>query len=267
MERLTDIRIGAKTYRLVSDDEYLSAQGEAFEPAVVALFESLVAGDHAVLDVGANIGCTTLLFGERARCVNSFEPSPTTFSLLARNVAASGLSNIALHNYALGAAAGETELTFWPHNRAGAFVSDRTRASAGHVTERVQMRTLDEAVAERALAQIDFVKIDVEGFEKNVLEGGRTTIDRCRPVVVLELNHWCLNAFQSIAIPDFFAYLRSRFPVLLAVDQRRYLDLHDEGESYAVMLHHINRFRFPNLIGAFDPARLVTFFARFAHRG
>lgn len=267
MERLTDIRIGAKSYRLVSDDEYLAPHGGDFEPHVVALFESVVARDHAVLDVGANIGCTTLLFGERARRVDSFEPSPTTFSFLERNVAASGLSNIALHNLALGAATGEAELTFWPANRGGAFVSDRTKASTGHVTERVRVRRLDEVVAELALADVDLVKIDVEGFEKNVLEGGRATIDRRRPLVVLELNHWCLNAFQAIAIPDFFRYLRSLFPVLLAVDQRSYLDLYDEGETYTVMLQHINQFRFPNLIGAFDRTQLVTFFARFPHRG
>ena len=94
------------------------------------------------------------------------------------------------------------------------------------------------------------------------MRGAKQTLAVCRPVVVLELNHCALNVFQRISIPDFFDLLRSIFPILLAVDSvdgLRYLNLHDESESYTVMHHHILHWRFPNILAAFDESRLNRF--------
>jgi predicted O-methyltransferase YrrM len=121
------VRIGTKDYRLASDDDFLSQMGDQFEPETVHLFDCLVSKDFHVLDVGANIGCTSILFGELASRVASFEPSPTTFRLLEKNIAQSGLNNIELYNYALGARTESSELTFAPNNRAGGFVSNRPK--------------------------------------------------------------------------------------------------------------------------------------------
>jgi len=74
--------------------------------------------------------------------------------------------------------------------------------------------------------------------------------------VVLELNHWCLNAFQRTSIPDFLDLLRSMFPILLAVDGSNYMDLHDTSESYIVMYNHILHMRFPNILAAFEEGQL-----------
>ncbi|HEV7412724.1 MAG TPA: FkbM family methyltransferase, partial [Casimicrobiaceae bacterium] len=110
---------------------------DGFEPLMVSLFGCLVSPQDHVLDIGANIGCTSLLLGELARRVLSFEPSPTTFSFLERNIRASGLGNIEVQNFALGSEPCESQITFAPNNRAGAFVSDKTKASIGHTTERI----------------------------------------------------------------------------------------------------------------------------------
>ena len=116
------------------------------------------------------------------------------------------------------------------------------------------------------LSRIDFIKIDVEGFEGHVLRGAVQTLSAFKPVVVLELNHWCLNAFQRTSIPDFFDFLRSQFPILLAVDGIHYLDLYDESESYIVMYHHIVHMRFPNIVAAFSENRLRMFRELYQHQ-
>ena len=264
-ERSVEIAIGNRRWNIVSDDEYLSGLGTEFEPQTVALLDTLFSSGSVVLDVGANIGCTSILFGERARRVIAFEPSPTTFRYLQRNIEQARLPNVELRNIALGSLAGDSQLTFAPSNRSGGFVSDKTVASVGHVTETIAIRRLDDIVGELALDALDLVKIDVEGFEKSVLEGGRETVLRFRPIAAIELNHWCLNALQRICVPDFLDYLCAMFPLLVAVDGDRYLDVSDPAERYIVMYHHILNFRYVNLVGAFSSDQLDAFVRRYRH--
>ena len=251
-------RIGARTFTITSDDGYLEhIQGE-FEPDQVRLFSALIRPDDVVLDIGANIGCTSLLFGQLARHVVSFEPAPSTFELLRRNLAAGGMDNVELVNLGLGVEEGTFELTFSPHNRSGGFVSNQIQASGGHSVERIHVTAGDKWIAQSGIKQVDFIKIDVEGFERNVIAGLADTIARDRPVVALELNHWCLNVFQRVSIPDFFDFLRSVFPVLYAIDASGEVrDLHDIDDAYHVMYHHVVRnFMFANLVGGFDAGRM-----------
>jgi FkbM family methyltransferase len=257
--RVIDVRIGARTYRIASDDNYLEHIKDGFEPDMVRLFTHLIPEGALVYDVGANIGCTALLFASLASRVVAFEPSPSTFSFLARNVSESGLRNIELRNFGLGAVSEELELTFAPSNRSGGFVSNQTKTGAGHVTERIVVKTLDDVVAREAPDRLDFVKIDVEGFEQSVIRGGREAFARFRPVVVLELNHWCLNALQRICVPDFLDFLRSVFPILLALEGDHVVNLHDVHGNYHVMYEHINNNKYRNLVAAFDGGQIARF--------
>jgi len=265
MVRSAEVSIGGARYRIASDDDYLARIGPEFEPQTTALLGTLFRADSVVLDIGANIGCTAIFFGAVARRVIAFEPSPTTFELLRVNVAEAGLRGVELHNFGLGAVPGSSELTFAPSNRAGGFVSDKTTASVGHVTEPISIRRLDDVAPALSLDGIDLVKVDVEGFEQSVLQGARGTIDRFRPIAALELNHWCLNALQRICVPDFLDYLCSIFPILVAVDGDTYLDVRDPAERYIVMYHHIIHFRYVNLVAAFSDDQLQTFRARYRH--
>ena len=258
-ERESIVQIGDKSYTIASDDLYLDSVGRDFEPHMVGLFRSLIRRDDSVVDVGANIGLTTLLFAELAARVYSFEASPSTFRYLKRNVEHASLSNVTLINKALGNRTTTSEITFAPNNRSGGFVSDQTKASAGHVTETIDVRRMDDLLPRGG----DFVKLDVEGYEKYVIEGAPEILAKNRPVVVLELNHWCLNAFQRITVPDFFDFLRATFPIALAVQDHHYLNLHDSGESYITMYRHIVQGQYSNLVCAFDPERLQEFKEKF----
>jgi FkbM family methyltransferase len=259
------VDIGGNKYVITSDDDYLEHIRNGFEPEMVKLFKILAANSETILDVGANIGCTAILFGELSKNVYAFEPSPTTFSYLEKNVSNSGRNNVFPQNIGLGAEPSESTLTFSPSNRSGGFVSNQTQASAGHTVEKIVIRQLDEVVSSLDLQDIDFIKIDVEGFEGHVLRGATKTLSSNRPVCVLELNHWCLNAFQRTSIPDFFDLLRSIFPILLAVDGSNYMDLHDESNSYIVMYHHILHMRFPNIVAGFDKTQLDQFRSQYEY--
>jgi FkbM family methyltransferase len=264
-EQSRAVLIGRKKYVITSDDDYLSNMGAEFEPQTTALLSALFGPNSTILDVGANIGCTSILFGEIARQVVSFEPSPTTFAFLRQNVERAGLRNVDLRNLALGSETATSRLTFAPSNRGGGFVSDKTIASEGHVIEEVKVRRLDDVASDLTLKTLDLIKLDVEGFERRVLEGGTSTLKRFRPVAAIELNHWCLNALQRTCVPDFLDYLCSIFPFLAAVEGNKYLDVHDPAERYVVMYHHIIHFRYVNLIGAFSTDQLPNFLERYVH--
>jgi len=255
------IKIGNETYTIMSDDDYLLHIGHVFEPDMCRLFLSVLEKNHTVLDIGANIGCTSILFGQTAKEVISFEPSPTTFKYLELNINNSGLTNVKLHNVGLGSTDENLTLTFAPNNRSGGFVSNQTQASAGHNVENISIKNGDAYIKD---THVDFMKIDVEGFEMNVLQGLANMIQKNKPIVVAELNHWCLNAFQRISIPDYFDYLLSIFPILYAVDDDKYADLRDAGERYAVMYHHINYSRFPNIVGAFEAGQVSRLLAQYS---
>jgi len=259
------VNIGGKLCSISSDDDYLEHIGTEFEPYMVKLFHCVALGSKVMFDIGANIGCTAILFSDLCEKVHAFEPSSTTFAYLSENVDRNARRNVTLHNCGLGAEAATTTITFAANNRSGAFVSDREKANADHLSEQISIRTLDEMTDSLCLQALDFIKIDVEGFEGHVLRGGAATLQRFSPVVVLELNHWCLNAFQRVTVPEFFDQLRATFPILLAVDGDRYLDLHSADESYAVMYHHILHLRFANIVCAYDESQLTRFREQYRH--
>jgi FkbM family methyltransferase len=283
--RLVQTKINGKSYSISSDDDYLDHVEGEFEPEMVSLFKSLLKPSDTVLDIGANIGCTTLFFGDLARKVYSFEPSPTTHRWLVENVQRAKLNNVEAINLGLGKDAGTFELTFAPNNRSGGFVSNLTSASEGHQVEKITIAKGDDFVRDHQIAKVHFIKIDVEGFEQSVIEGLAETIARDQPIVALELNHWCLNAFQRTSVPDFFDFLRGVFPYLYAVDMRytsnlrdrlyRELlpsfydkkdarNLHDQDAAYHAMYRHIlHGSSYPTLVGAFKPTQLDTLSSTF----
>jgi FkbM family methyltransferase len=250
-----DVAVGSRSYHMLTDDQYLDNCGDNFEPDNVALFTRLVKPQDVVADVGANIGLTTMLFSALARQVVSFEPSPSTYSLLRMNVEQNGLKNVSLVNAGLGSKAERSTITFSTTNRSGGFVSDQVQPRGGHVTEQIEICRLDDIWSKHS-PSLDFLKVDVEGFELSVLEGARSVIALCRPTVALELNHWCLNAFRRISVPDYFDALRSVFPHLYAVDGNgtEVRDLHHPDQAYEVMYSHIIHWKYPNVVGSFDPA-------------
>lgn len=252
--------INGKRYRVTSDDEYIIQVEGEFEPDLVRLLTSLIEPTDTALDIGANIGCTSILFGSVAQRVFSFEPSPSTFAFLQKNLAASGLKNVELINRGLGSSDGSFELTFSPQNRSGGFVSNQVTASEGHRVETITIVNGDRFLAEHGVSHVDFIKIDVEGFEREVLTGLSATIARDKPTVVLELNHWTLNAFQRITVPDFLDFLRNMFPILYAVEDGDVRNLRHQDDTYHVLYEHIvNGFKYPTLVAAFDERRLRKF--------
>lgn len=143
-----------------------------------------------ILDIGANIGQTAFrMLQNQANkglhpAVYAFEPYPKTFRKLEHNIALNQAKGIHAFNLGLGSEKGTLHMTqHTPSNSGGFRMTTDTSNSVS-----VPVCSLDEFVSEQALSRIDFIKIDVEGFETEVLKGARQTIRSFRPVIIFEYS-------------------------------------------------------------------------------
>jgi len=253
------IRIAGRDFSITGDPGYLAAMGDNFEPSIVSLYSAMTSANDRVLDVGANIGLTACAFSTlcpdgRIACV---EPVPRTYRYLQQNT--SNLKNVSLFQHALGSAPGELRMQGNPDFLAGSFVADAYNIpDEGHFVERVPVKTLDSAFSSFGLDRLDFMKVDVEGFELEVFEGGRDILNEYKPDVFLEMNHWCLNVFRRISIPEFRDRLMSVFPFVFAVEHDSFIDFGDERNAHHIFHEHLIRLKYCNLVAGFNRDDLIA---------
>lgn len=133
------------------------------------------------LDIGANIGNHTLFFEQRFSRVHAFEPHPTTVELLRLNT--QWADHVSVHAHGLGDARGQFDLIEHAANLGGSSIRIGDTTGAHQMLPIVVERLDDLALDFQSLC---FIKIDVEGFEAQVLRGGKATLEEHQPLVVLE---------------------------------------------------------------------------------
>jgi FkbM family methyltransferase len=159
-------------------------------PAVLGFLQP----GSVVIDVGANLGEWTVPFARKvgpAGRVLAIEPAPRSAAALESTLAANALRHAEIVRCAIGDRDGVAQFAV------PAITSARTDtgtarigpACAGHHALQVPLRSLDSLAAERGLARLDLIKIDVEGHERRVLDGAAAILDRHRPVLVIETGH------------------------------------------------------------------------------
>lgn len=145
---------------------------------------------QTIIDIGANIGNVTL---ESAKIVgptgeiHSFEPDPENYKRLEVNLKMNRFSNISSNKLGLGNKAGVFRIVnVSPGNQGMNRIINKNLSNFN--SRQIQVTTLDEYVFEKKLNNIDLIKIDVEGFEYNVLKGGVKVIDAFHPTFFIELD-------------------------------------------------------------------------------
>jgi FkbM family methyltransferase len=169
--------------------EYQLRYFGAWEPAETAAMQRFIPRDATVLDIGANVGYHTLLaarlVGEGGR-VLSLEPEPETYDMLEANVRLNGMSQVE----AVPAAAGscEAKLPLFYH-RTDPGSNSLLPGQDMKEGQAVDVLTIDNLLESRKVKQVDFVKIDAEGWEPHVFRGARALLEReRRPILMFEIN-------------------------------------------------------------------------------
>jgi FkbM family methyltransferase len=160
------------------------------ERETTAFFRRVARRGWTVLDVGANSGYFSLLardLGGEGSQVSSFEPNPAVVELLLETAHRNG-ATIRVEPKACGAERGELPLHLGADDRNTGLATLSPGAAKGDVSVSVPVVSLDDYCAENDLAP-DLVKIDVEGFEDQVVAGMRTLLgDRVPAHVVCEMS-------------------------------------------------------------------------------
>lgn len=170
------------------------------EVALTALMLKLITAGQNVVDVGAHFGYEALLASTlvgSTGTVMTFEPSPATYAIAARNL---DKPNIKLHNKAVGAYDGMIKMVSKPVAES-AFNSISDDESQGNLVE-VEIVKLDSVMAAREKL-IDFIKCDVEGFEMEVLKGAAGILTNDKPVLALEADMPSENTGRAGEIDEF----------------------------------------------------------------
>jgi FkbM family methyltransferase len=125
---------------------------------------------RVAVDVGAHVGLWSMQLAQRFDNVIAFEPVAAFRECFVKNA---WMRGVKCFPYALGAEVGRVSMNVDASDTGGTHVSGPGS---------IDMKTLDSF----SLKSVDFVKIDAEGYEHHIIDGGRETILRCKPCIIVE---------------------------------------------------------------------------------
>jgi FkbM family methyltransferase len=182
-----------------------------FEPETFEFIQRFLQPGMIFLDIGANVGQYTLLGSQRVGPggkVHAFEPHPILWSVLSRNIGLNRCANVVCDSLAVAEREGVQPLFHGPPDRAG----ETALVPCEGQTEFTQVRTVtvDSYLRSHMIAQVDLIKIDVEGAELRVLEGATNLLTRGAGLtLILEFNDGAAHRFGH-SVGDVASFLRAR---------------------------------------------------------
>ena len=141
------------------------------------IVKKLIKNGDVVLDIGANIGYYTLIFAKlvgNSGKVFAFEPEPENFKILQKNIKINEYANVFLEQKAV--SNNNEKLTLYISDKAGRHSIYKLKKYVKSID--IESVTIDNYLKKNNIEKINFVKIDVEGAELNVLQGIQNLLDK-----------------------------------------------------------------------------------------
>jgi len=180
------MKITKENIAIIEGDECISKWVESegrldHDPNSLPIMLSYVKEGDTVIDIGAFIGDQTFAYAKKVGGfgkVIAFEPNPTAFECLEHNMF--DFDNVELRNEGVSDTKGNIKLTDVATN-AGMTYAEKAKKG-------IKCVTIDSL----KLNKLNFIKIDAEGFEHNILKGAIETIKKFKPIMVIEINNHAL---------------------------------------------------------------------------
>lgn len=190
-EAVTPVR-GTRAKLIVQVDDFVGAAVYSFgdlDPKITWVVRKILRPGDTALDIGANLGLVAVTMADAvgpAGRVEAFEPQPCLAALMVRSAALNGFAHLTVHQLALGRTDTEVALHI-PHDNAGH--ASIGRADMAGETIRVPQRNAASVLEGLGLGPIRLMKMDVEGYETEVVAGAESYLRHNPPDAILfEMN-------------------------------------------------------------------------------
>lgn len=177
-----------------------------YEKGTLFVIKNILKEGSIFVDIGANIGLMSIFSSSIVKNkghVYSFEPNPATSEILNRNIELNSISNITSSNFAIGSKAEKTKIyDRWDVSRGGATLIKPENETGSYEISVISLVNYFKDEEQR----IDLIKIDVEGFELEVLEGSKSILKRkTPPMLIVECSEMRENSmgFSKETLFDF----------------------------------------------------------------
>ena len=173
--------------------------GQTWEPHITNFLERNFNQESVLIDVGSNYGWHSIKSSPKCKTIYSFEPQKLMYDIQLSSITKNNISNIHLYNCGLGDDEIKTEMNpidyeTWVH------IGD---LSVGVGGEKISIKKLDSL----NIPKVDFIKIDVQGYEKYVLLGALETINKNKPTIIVEIENHQLRRF-NYGVTELFDLIR-----------------------------------------------------------
>lgn len=166
--------------------------------------------DAVIFDVGANVGIMSLNFAQKAQKgkVYAFEPTHYALEKLKRNLALNPETASIIHPVNTFVSSNDPKpdeikaFSSWKIDKGVGSGQHQVHGGTAMSTEGVPTITLDEFVNDQKISRIDFIKIDTDGHEFDVLSGANDTIKKFNPQIIFELGQYVMEE-RGISFMDY----------------------------------------------------------------
>ncbi len=166
---------------------YILLEQEDWFEAEIRFVRHLARPGMKMLDIGANYGVYTLTMSRGvgpSGAVCAVEPTPETAAYLQKSMRLNRLQNVRLVRSALSNRSGEATFYCSPQSELNTL-----RQRPYSTPQKVHLLTLDQCLAMNGWRQLDFIKLDAEGEESHIIEGGTKSLKSHQPLIQMEMRH------------------------------------------------------------------------------
>ena len=175
--------------------------GKVWESHIVNFLKKNLKKDSVFIDIGSNYGWHSLIASTICDKVLSFEPQTVMYEIQKLSLDENKIKNCELYKIALGNVEEKKQMALIDYTQQGVNIGD---LSIGYGGEEILVKTLDSF----ELKKVDIIKIDVQGFEKFIIEGSLNTIKDKKPILIVEFEEFQLNKF-GYGSAELFELIRS----------------------------------------------------------
>ena len=225
-------------------------RGHKWEEHQHNIIDKYVKDSYYCVEVGCHIGTISVKLSKSCKKLYCFEPLINSFNLLKENLELNNCNNVIIHNKGLSNENKQGYLDFIsPNNPGGTGIlcdSQNINSNVINLTNKypIELITLDSFNIDK----LDYLKIDVEGYENNVINGAFKTIKKCKPLIVMEIFE-NMNTYSDgqPVIPMSVEKVKDRYKNIIDlgynvinIDQHDYLFIPDK------LVNNLNNF--PNVL-------------------